>query len=160
MTERKHMNAEYSPIEKPAPYILVVEDSPIDFEIIMRSFKKASFNVPIHRCQNGDDALGFLMAQKNGGQNSALPTVVLLDLNLPGTDGREVLKVIKSDPGTSFIPVIILSTSNNDNDVEYCLSHGANKYFMKPISPDDFVSTISVVKSFWEALLSHQSVSS
>ena len=136
-------------------YILSVEDSPIDFEIIMRSLKKAGFEAPIHHCENGDSALDFLFAQKAKGHAACLPTIVLLDLNLPGTDGREVLRTIKSDDVLKSIPVVILSTSNNDNDVEYCLSHGADKYFMKPISPDNFVHTIHEIKILWDQMISH-----
>lgn len=137
-------------------YILSVEDSPIDFEIIMRAFKKAGFTAPVYRCENGDSALDFLSAQKAKGQASHLPTIALLDLNLPGTDGREVLRTIKADEILKTIPVIILSTSNNDNDVDYCLSYGADKYFMKPISPDDFVHTIQEIKALWDHLVTRR----
>lgn len=131
-------------------YVLIVEDSPIDFEIISRSFAKAGFIATIYRCSDGDEALDFLKGKNDIILQKGNPALVLLDLNLPGTDGREVLSNIKSDNALKEIPVIILSTSNNDNDIEYCFTQGADKYFKKPISPDDFLETINVIKKFWD----------
>ena len=75
--------------------------------------------------------------------------MILLDLNLPGTDGREVLQHIKNDSEIAHIPVVVLTTSNNEFDIEACYENGANSYVKKPTSPDDYVAMAKVLKSFW-----------
>ncbi len=138
-----------SEIEIQEPYVLIVEDSPVDFEIISRAFRKIEFTPKIHHCQNGDTALDFLN-KKSDESAPTNPTLVLLDLNLPGTDGRQVLSSMKSSMDLKEIPVIVLSTSNNDNDVEFCFSMGADKYLRKPISADEFAETARIIKEFWD----------
>jgi len=138
-----------SEIEIQEPYVLIVEDSPVDFEIISRAFRKIEFTPKIHHCQNGDTALDFLNKTSNESAQTS-PTLVLLDLNLPGTDGRQVLSSMKSSTDLKEIPVIVLSTSNNDNDIEFCFSMGADKYLRKPISADEFAETARIIKEFWD----------
>lgn len=127
-------------------YVLIVEDSPVDFEIISRSFLRVEFKPAVYHCTDGDEALEFLMLPHSKKQ----PSLILLDLNLPGTDGRHVLKSIKSDKNLHHVPVIILSTSNNESDIEFCFEYGADKYLKKPISLDEFANTAKVIKNFWE----------
>jgi CheY-like chemotaxis protein len=131
-------------------YILIVEDSPIDFEIISRAFKRVEFTPEIHHCSDGDEALQFLAKSINPNTSPRKPSLVLLDLNLPGTDGRQVLAEMKEHEILNRIPVIILSTSNNENDIQYCFSKGVDKYLRKPISVDEFAETVRVIKKFWE----------
>lgn len=130
-------------------YVLVVEDSEVDFEILSRAFRRVKFMPKIHHCTDGDAAVAHLNATLDIEKKIQKPGLILLDLNLPGTDGREVLSIIKSSPGLREIPVIILSTSNNDNDIRYCFSIGAEKYLQKPISADEFTETANVIKRFW-----------
>lgn len=130
-------------------YVLVVEDSDVDFEILSRAFRRVKFTPKIHHCTDGDDAVAHLNATLNIERKTQKPSLILLDLNLPGTDGREVLSIIKSSPGLREIPVIVLSTSNNENDIRYCFSIGAEKYLQKPISADEFTETANVIKRFW-----------
>lgn len=132
-----------------ADYILIVEDSPVDYEIVTRSLCKAGIDLPIHHCESGDEALDFLLTEDESGELPDHPTLILLDLNLPGTDGREVLAKIKEDGATKAIPVVVLTTSNNQNDVKACYCHGANSYVKKPISPDKYVEMAGALKDFW-----------
>jgi CheY-like chemotaxis protein len=139
-------------------FVLIVEDSPVDFEIISRAFKRVEFSPKIHRCEDGDQALNFLVSSIARDSMTGKPLLVLLDLNLPGTDGREVLSTMKSDRIMNQIPVIVLSTSNNENDIEFCFSVGADKYLKKPISADEFAETALTIKKFWEdQIISHGS---
>lgn len=131
--------------------ILIVEDSDDDFFATERAFKKSGLRNPIKRCVTGDQALDYLYHR---GEFSALETVlspgiILLDLNLPGTDGREVLHVLKSDPTRRKIPVIVLTTSNAEQDIERCYAEGANSYVQKPVSMAGFVEAISRLREYW-----------
>ena len=130
-------------------YILVVEDSPIDYEITTRAFKKAGIYHPVHRCENGEEALSFLMGEDSELKEKGPPALILLDLNLPGTDGREVLKEIKTRNDIKKVPVIVLTTSNNETDIDICYSEGANSYVKKPTAPDDYTDMIIALKTFW-----------
>lgn len=130
-------------------YVMVVEDSDVDFEILTRAFRRVKFMPKIHHCTDGDAAVAHLNATFDIEKKIQKPGLILLDLNLPGTDGREILSIIKSSPGLREIPVIVLSTSNNENDIRYCFSIGAEKYLQKPISADEFTETANIIKRFW-----------
>ena len=131
--------------------ILIVEDNPIDYEMTVRAFKKTGIQNPIFRCEDGDDALDFLYRRGKYQDNKETdrPVLIILDLNLPGTDGKEVLTQIKADSNLRAIPVIILTTSNNEKDINFCYQHGSNCYLQKPVGIDDFVDTINKLKAFW-----------
>lgn len=134
----------------PQQPILLVEDSPEDFEATVRALRKAGLANPIVRCEDGDDALDFLHRRGRYAEASApRPGIVLLDLNLPGTDGREVLAEIKGDPALRSIPVVILTTSTDERDVERCYIAGANSYVKKPVDLDGFMRAIQRLKEFW-----------
>lgn len=131
--------------------ILIVEDSPEDFETTMRAFNKSHLSNPVFRCDNGDDALDFLFHRGNyeDMEKYPRPGIILLDLNLPGTDGREVLKEIKNNPETKKIPVIILTTSEDKLDIDKCYQEGANSYMQKPVNLNKFVESIERLKEYW-----------
>ena len=131
--------------------ILLVEDSPEDYETTLRAFKKSGLKNPIFRCEDGDGALDFLFRRGRYAdpEEAPRPGVILLDLNLPGTDGREVLSEIKSDEGLKNIPVIVLTTSNDDRDVEACYRAGANSYIQKPVDMDGFLRAIERLNGYW-----------
>lgn len=124
--------------------ILIVEDSPDDFEVTERALRESNLPNPIHHCENGDRAIDYLF----GGEN-ARPGVILLDLNMPGTDGREVLDRIKKDEGRKDIPVIILTTSSDQRDIKECYKIGANTYIQKPVDLDSFFGAIRRLKEYW-----------
>lgn len=141
-----------------AHYVFVIEDSPIDFEMIERTFKRVEFFPEVRHCDNGEEAMNFLFSTLDEKSPVRRPSLVLLDLNLPGLDGRQILKNIKSDPHLKKIPVIVLSTSNNENDIEFSFRQGADKYLKKPISVDDFAVAVKIIKDFWETkIISHGS---
>jgi two-component system response regulator len=131
--------------------ILLVEDSPEDFEATVRAFKKSGLKNPIVRCEDGDSALDYLFrrGQWADPESSPRPGVILLDLNLPGTDGREVLQEIKKHDQLRHIPIIVLTTSNDDRDVEGCYQAGANSYVQKPVDMDGFIRAIERLNGYW-----------
>lgn len=131
--------------------ILLVEDSPEDFEATVRAFKRSGLKNPIYRCDDGDGALDFLHRRGRYAdpEQAPRPGVILLDLNLPGTDGREVLSQIKKDESLKLIPVIVLTTSIDQRDVESCYQAGANSYIQKPVDMDGFLRAIERLKGYW-----------
>lgn len=131
--------------------ILVVEDSDDDYFATARAFKKAGLANPVRRCTNGDQALDYLLRRGDyaDAQQSPRPGMVLLDLNLPGTDGREVLRVLKREPHLAAIPVIVLTTSNAPQDIERCYACGANSYMQKPVDLHGFVLAMTRLKQYW-----------
>ena len=131
--------------------ILIVEDSDDDFFATTRAFKKANLLNPVQRCSNGDQALDYLYQRGEFAPPASAPRpgFVLLDLNLPGTDGREVLRVVKSDPLLRQIPILVMTTSYAEQDISRCYDAGANSYIKKPVDMGGFVESVSRLKEFW-----------
>lgn len=131
--------------------ILLVEDSPEDYETTVRGFKKAGMANPILRCDDGDDALDYLFrrGKYTDPKDAPRPGVILLDLNMPGTDGRQVLTEIKADDELKKIPVIVLTTSADERDIEACYASGANSYVQKPVDLDGFIAAIQRLADYW-----------
>ena len=131
--------------------ILIVEDSDDDFFATQRAFKKSGLTNPIRRCTNGDQSLDYLYRRGEfaDAAQAPRPGIVLLDLNLPGTDGREVLRIIKSDPKLRKIPVIVLTTSDAEQDIARCYEDGANSYVKKPVDLQGFFLAISRLREYW-----------
>jgi two-component system response regulator len=131
--------------------ILLVEDNQDDYEATCRAFKKANLCNPIIWCKSGRDALDCLKregAYKDTGKG-VRPGLVLLDLNMPGMDGRKTLKVIKQDDTLKRIPVIILTTSSDERDIQACYQAGANTYVQKPVSFDGLIEAFKRLKAYW-----------
>jgi len=130
--------------------VLVVEDNAEDFIALGRAFRKHALLNPVLRCEDGDQALNYLQGYgRAAGWPAALPAIVLLDLNLPGLDGREVLDIMKRDPRLHSIPVIIFSSSANARDVEDCYRLGANSYLTKPIEYAALEEKIRLTITYW-----------
>lgn len=127
--------------------ILLVEDSEDDYEATKHAFKKADFHTPMHWCKSGQEALAFLN-QRNESKHEN-PSLILLDLNMPGLDGRKILKIIKEDSALKQIPVIILTTSNAESDVTACYQMGANTYVQKPVNFDGLIEAVKTIKAYW-----------
>ncbi len=135
----------------PYPTLLVVEDSDEDFATLGRIITKdCNVDVPIVRCTDGDDALDFLhrTGSYNGDQTKP-PSIILLDLNLPGTDGREVLAEIKQDDELKKIPVVIFTTSSNPKDIDVCYRYGANSYILKPTGIEQLKTSVKQFIDYW-----------
>jgi CheY-like chemotaxis protein len=135
----------------PSQPILLVEDSPEDFETTERAFRKSGLRNPIYRCSDGEEALDFLFRRGEFAdpETSPRPGVILLDLNLPGTDGREVLAEIKADPQLKQIPVVVLTTSSDDRDVDACYRAGASSYIQKPVDLEGFMRAMERLNDYW-----------
>jgi CheY-like chemotaxis protein len=137
--------------DTPNQPILLVEDSPEDYEATERAFRRAGLKNPIHRCTDGDEALDYLFRRGRYADPAASPKpgIILLDLNLPGTDGREVLDTIKQHDALRCIPVIVLTTSNDERDVAACYAAGANSYVQKPVDLEGFMKAVERLKGYW-----------
>jgi CheY-like chemotaxis protein len=130
--------------------ILLVEDCPEDCEATIRALKRSGLENPVVHCVDGDEALDYLHRRGAYAQPRApRPAMVLLDLNLPGTDGRQVLSEIKSDASLRSIPVLIFTTSNHEEDIKACYQAGANSYIRKPVDLDGFSRALRGVAQYW-----------
>jgi CheY-like chemotaxis protein len=132
------------------PLLLIVEDNDEDYETTLRVLRKSPVERQILRCTHGDDALDYLYKrEKYADPGVKRPSVILLDLNLPGTDGREVLQTIKQHEALRSIPVVILSTSSNPLDIETSYQNGANSYLVKPVDFPSFVHSMQTFDNYW-----------
>ncbi len=131
--------------------ILIVEDSPEDYEATRRAFESAGLKDVLHHCDDGDDALDYLYRRGHYQylQGQPYPKLILLDLNLPGTDGRDVLAEIKSDETLKVIPTVALTTSTDKRDVQLCYKYGVNSYVHKPVDLKGFKRAILRLKEYW-----------
>jgi CheY-like chemotaxis protein len=132
--------------------LLVVEDSNEDFTMLQRLIRRMSVNNPIYRCTSGDDALDYLKLRGNYSgdlEKAPRPSVILLDLNLPGTDGRSTLSRLKEDADLRDIPVVIFTTSSAPKDIDFCYQTGANAYLVKPIDRNELQKTVQSFVEFW-----------
>lgn len=136
--------------------LLVVEDSNEDFEALKRFLHRSPLAISIHRCVNGEQALAFLdetgsymIDSKTLLKNNPRPGLIVLDLNLPGIDGREVLRRIKQDAKLKTIPVVVFTTSNNPKDIEECYQYGVNSYIVKPIDFHQLKRNIQTLVDYW-----------
>lgn len=135
--------------------IMLIEDGDEDFEALTRALTRAGIRNPVYRFSHGESALDFLRGRgryfKPG--STTRPSLVLLDLNLPGADGRQVLREIKGNPQISAIPVIVLTGSVSAADVRFCYQAGANSYISKPADMDGMVGLIRKLKDYWFELV-------
>lgn len=132
--------------------ILLVEDNPEDFEATKRAFEKLNLSNPLVHVEDGDDAIDYLFQRGRFG-DAPRPALVLLDLNLPGTDGHEVLEEVKADPRTSMIPIVILTTSKDERDITASYMLGANSYLQKPVSLDGLLELVKRLRDYWLELV-------
>jgi chemotaxis family two-component system response regulator Rcp1 len=137
------MPKERRPIE-----ILLVEDSPSDTDLTIEAFQEGRILSNLSHVEDGVEAMEFL-ARKNAYANAPRPDLILLDLNLPRKDGREVLAELKSDPELRTIPVVVLTTSKDDRDVSQAYQLQANCYIAKPVDFEQFVNVVRAIEHFW-----------
>ena len=133
------------------PLLLVVEDSDEDFAVLQRLMKRMAVQNPIYRCADGDEVLEFLYQSGDYTDQDTVPrpSIILLDLNLPGTDGREVLEQLKQDGDLREIPVVVFTTSSNPKDIEFCYQNGANGYLVKPVNSLELQRTVQAFVNYW-----------
>jgi CheY-like chemotaxis protein len=131
--------------------LLVIEDSDEDFEALRRVMQREVIFNPVFRCSDGDEALDFLYhtGPYSDPQTAPRPSIIVIDLNLPGTDGREVISQIKQDKNLKYIPIIVLTTSSNPKDIEICYRYCIASYILKPIDIDRLVKTIQTFLTYW-----------
>jgi two-component system, chemotaxis family, response regulator Rcp1 len=132
--------------------ILLVEDNPGDARLAKEALKDSKLLNNIHHVVDGEQAIQFL---RNEGdfRDAIRPDLVLLDLNLPRKDGREVLADIKSDPALKMIPVVVLTTSEAEQDIIQSYSLHANCYITKPVDLDKFLQIIESMQDFWLSIV-------
>ncbi|QYY34844.1 response regulator [Ruficoccus sp. ZRK36] len=128
--------------------ILLVEDSPADVMLTREALEYSKVLNVLHVVQDGVDALEFLH-RRGKYKDASRPGLILLDLNLPRKSGREVLAEIKGDPSLQRIPVVVLSTSSNEDDVEAVYGLHANCYVVKPVNFDSFSQIVRSIHDFW-----------
>jgi CheY-like chemotaxis protein len=128
--------------------VLLVEDSPGDVRLTREAFRDADVSIRLHVASDGVDAMAFLRRQDEH-IHAPRPDLILLDLNLPRMDGREVLAQVKEDPNLKTIPTVILTTSAAEADIMKSYELQANAYLSKPVQLDAFESLVNSIKDFW-----------
>lgn len=128
--------------------ILLVEDSMDDAELTIRSLRKNNLANHLLHLRDGEEALNFLFDQ----EKTVLPKLILLDLKMPKVDGIEVLRKIKSDDQRKIIPVVVLTSSKEENDIIDSYKLGVNAYIVKPVEFEKFVRAVSELGLFWMIL--------
>ncbi|MFZ4520347.1 MAG: response regulator [Bacteroidales bacterium] len=136
----------FDPVE-----ILLVEDNPSDAELTIRALKKSNLANHIFVAENGEEALDFIFGRGKFSERDKSKTlkVIFLDLKLPKVSGLEVLKELKSNESTKMLPVVIITSSKEDPDIQEAYSLGANSYVVKPVDFDSFIHAISATGLYW-----------
>lgn len=128
--------------------ILLVEDNPGDIRLTQEVLKDGKICNTLNVVMDGEEAISFL--KKTGKYKDAiLPEIILLDLNLPKKDGRQVLAEIKNDPVLKLIPIIVLTTSSSEQDILNTYANHANAYITKPVDFDQFINVVRSIENFW-----------
>jgi chemotaxis family two-component system response regulator Rcp1 len=128
--------------------VLLIEDSPGDVRLTQEAFREAHSDIDLHVATDGVEAMAFLRKQ-GVNVDAPSPDLILLDLNLPRMDGREVLAYIKEDETLKTIPTVILTTSRSESDVLTSYALQANAYLNKPVELDAFESIVQSIHDFW-----------
>ena len=128
--------------------ILLIEDNPGDVRLTREAMKEGKIKNRLHVARDGEEAIDFLY-MRGKFKDAPSPEIILLDLNLPRIDGREVLKRIKSDDALKRIPVIVLTTSKAEEDIFKSYDLHANCYIVKPVDMTQFIKKIQMIEDFW-----------
>jgi len=139
----KSIGTDAAPIE-----VLLVEDSPGDVRLTQEAFKDAKVLINLNVASDGVEAMAFL-GREGKYADAPRPDLILLDLNLPKKDGREVLSELKESPALKSIPVVILTTSASEADIHGSYQHHANCYITKPVDLEGFLKVVKSIDSFW-----------
>lgn len=126
--------------------ILLVEDNPVDVDLTLRAFARRRLANPIQVARDGEEALTWIPRWEAG---ESLPVVILLDLKLPRVDGLDVLRQLKAHPVCQTVPVVMLTTSGEDRDVQTAYQLGANSYIIKPVDFHRFLEVVTQIELYW-----------
>ena len=139
--------------------LLLVEDNPDDVELTLHTFEDFKFTNRIHVARDGAEALDFIFCRGRYASRNIQdrPKVILLDIKLPKVDGLEVLRQLKADPAARLIPVVMLTSSQEERDVVESYRLGVNSYITKPVSFDQFVAAVRSLGMYWLLLNKHPS---
>ena len=131
--------------------ILVAEDNDDDFEFMEHAFKKYNIQNYIHRCLNGFEVMDYLHQRGRfvDVKENLRPQIILLDINMPKKDGYDVIKELKVHPEYCRIPIIVLTTSDDELDIKKCYELGANSYIVKPITLQAYLEATRLIKDYW-----------
>ena len=136
----------------PPVEILLVEDSPSDVLLAKEALEGSTMNHNLYTVRDGVEAMAFLRGEREY-KDSPRPSLVLLDLNLPRKDGREVLEEIKNDEKLMRIPVVVLTTSKSESDVMGAYGRHANCYVVKPVNFEQFADVVKTIEKFWFSIV-------
>ena len=139
-------NINSDPLHQP---ILLVEDNPVDLDLTLRALAKRNLTNPVHVARDGEEALAWLPRWE---ANEPWPALILLDLKLPRVDGLEVLRRLKDHTDLCAIPVVVLTSSEEDQDIKKAYQLGANSYIVKPVNFDKFVDVVAQIELYWRVL--------
>ncbi len=128
------------------PPILLVEDNPVDVDLTLRAFSRRKLVNPLLVARDGEEALQWIARWEAG---EVQPAVILLDLNMPRVDGLTVLRELKSHPWLRRVPVVILTTSKEDRDINTAYDLGANSYIVKPVNFEKFMEVAERIELYW-----------
>jgi DNA-binding response OmpR family regulator len=129
--------------------VVMIDDNQDDYEILTRGFKSVGFDQDITWFKKAKDAIDYFELLIKESNTPFLPKIIILDLNMPGLDGRNMLTLIKSNKKLKSIPTIILSTSGDPQDREFCYENGANTYFQKPLRYQKLQEICKSIKNYW-----------
>jgi CheY-like chemotaxis protein len=132
--------------------ILLVEDNPGDVLLMEEALREGKLYNNLYVARNGDEALDFLYKRGNF-RDAARPDLIMLDLNLPKKDGREVLAEVKRDPDLKKIPIVIITTSKSEEDIDKTYSMHANAYVTKPVGVREFFKVVQEIEDFWFSIV-------
>ncbi|MBX9915638.1 MAG: response regulator [Nitrosomonas sp.] len=134
------------------PPILLVEDNPLDVDLTLRAFQRRKLINPVLVARDGEEALAWIPRWEAG---EIQPAVILLDLNLPRIDGLTVLRTLKQHAVLCRIPVVVLTTSKEDRDIQAAYDLGVNSYIVKPVGFDNFMDVAQHIELYWCVLNEH-----
>jgi CheY-like chemotaxis protein len=143
---KKYFSLGENPVIDAHPPILLVEDNPVDVDLTLRAFSRRKLANPVIVARDGEEALAWIPRWQAG---ETKPAVILLDLNMPRVDGLTVLRQLKSQPELQRIPVVILTTSKEDRDINTAYDLGANSYIVKPVDFNNFMEVAQQIELYW-----------
>lgn len=139
-------------------FILIAEDDADDRFLLQAAFEENGFTEKLEFVENGVEVLDYLHNAKINKKSGYLPCFILMDLNMPKKDGREVLKELKEHPELRNIPIIVFSTTNNEQEKRRCYELGANAYITKPTSFESLMETVATLRTDWVTVAPHAGI--